>query len=197
MPKITGTITADENHKENLGKAQISFSQASEVAQSTVKEGQVTGGRLGVVNGYLVYKFRVVDVQENIHKVIVDAGEKNTLYVSEGKPWNDIKNGFGHRWAIHKEMMEKFSQMSPEEMTQKFMKFKEMKQAFDAVSDEDKQTIKSHFNEIKCQYHELSAEKRDSMKAKYKEKMKAFAEMTLEKKTAHLQEFAATIRAQN
>ena len=64
MPEITGTITASDNHKENLEKAQISFSEASEVAQSAVEEGQVTGGYLGVVNGYLVYKFKVVDAQE-------------------------------------------------------------------------------------------------------------------------------------
>jgi uncharacterized membrane protein YkoI len=198
MPEITGTITASDNHKENLEKAQISFSEASIVAQSAVEEGQVTGGYLGVVNGYLVYKFKVVDAQENIHKVIVDAGEKNTLYVSEGKSWEDLKKyGHGHKWANHKEMMEKFSQMTPEEMTQKFTQFKEMKQAFDAISDEDKLTIKSHFKEMKGQYHELSEDERDAKKAEYKEKMEAFAELTLDKKIQHLQEFAAEIRAQN
>jgi len=197
MPEITGTITASDNHKENLEKAKISFSEASGVAQSAVEEGQVTGGYLGVVNGYLIYKFKVVDAQENVHKAIVDAGEKKTLYVSEGKSWDNIKYGHGHKWANHKEMMEKFSKMSPEEMTQKFTQFKEMKQAFDVISDEDKETIKSHFKEKKGQYHELSDEERDAMKAEYKEKMEAFAEMTLEQKIQHLQEFAAELRAQN
>ncbi|MGD8300640.1 MAG: hypothetical protein PVG77_08060, partial [Nitrosopumilaceae archaeon] len=197
MPEIIGTITASDNHKENLEKAQISFSEASEVAQSAVEEGQVTRGYLGVVNGYLVYKFKVVDSQESIHKVIVDAGEKNTLYVSEGKSWDDIKYGHGHKWAHHKEMMEKFSKMSPEEMTQKFTQFKEMKQAFDAISDEDKQTIKSHFKEMKSQFQDLSKEEKDAKKAEYKIKMEAFAEMTLEKKIQHLQEFATEIRNQN
>ncbi len=188
MPEITGTITASDNHKENLEKAQISFSEASEVAQSAVEEGQVTGGYLGVVNGYLVYKFKVVDAQENIHKVIVDAGEKNSLYVSEGKSWEDIKKyGHGHKWANHKEMMEKFSQMSPEEMTQKFTQFKEMKQAFDAISEEDQQTIKSHFKEKKMQYHDLSDEQRDVKLAEYKEKMETFAELSLQQKLQQLQ----------
>lgn len=197
MPEITGTITAGENYKENLEKAQITFSEASEVAQSAVEEGQVTSGKLGVVQGYLVYKFKVVDVQDKIHKVIVDAGQKNALYVSEGKSWEDLKQFDHHRWSHHKDMMEKFSQMSPEEMTQKFTQFKEMKQAFDSISDEDKQTIKSHFKEMKGQFHDLTQEERDAKKAEYKVKMEAFAEMTLDEKIDHLQEFAATIRAQN
>ncbi len=198
MPEITGTITASETHKENLEKAQITFSAASDVAQSAVEEGQVTSGKLGVVQGYLVYKFKVVDAQGNIHKVIVDAGEENTLYVSEGKSWEDLKQyGHGHKWSHQKEMMEKFSQMSPEEMTQKFTQFKEMKQAFDAISEEDQQTIKSHFKEMKMQYHDLSDEQREVKRAEYKEKMEAFTEMTLEQKISHLQEFAESIRAQN
>ena len=53
MPEITGTITASETHKENLEKAQITFSAASDVAQSAVEEGQVTSGKLGVVQGDL------------------------------------------------------------------------------------------------------------------------------------------------
>lgn len=198
MPEIIGTIPASESHKENLAKTQITFSEASDVAKNAVEEGQVTSGRLGVVNGFLVYKFRVVDVQENVHKVIVDAGERNTLYVSEGKSWDDLKRfGHGEKWSHHKEMMEKFAQMSPEEMTQKFTQFKEMKQAFDAISEEDQQTIKSHFKEMKMQYRDLPEEQRDAKKAEYKGKMEAFAEMTLEQKISHLQEFAATIRAQN
>ena len=198
MPEITGTIPAGESHKENLEKTQISFSEASDVAQSAVQAGQVTSGKLGVVQGYLVYTFKVGDAQGNVHKVIVDAGEKNALFVSEGKPWEDLKKyGHGQKWSHHKEMMDKFAQMSPEEMTQKFTQFKEMKQAFEAISDEDKQTIKSHFKEMKGQYHDLSQEEKDTKKAEYKTKMEAFAEMTLEEKIAHLQEFAATIRTQN
>ena len=198
MPEINGTVTASENHQENLEKAQITFAEASEVAQGSVEEGQVTEGKLGVVQGYLVYKFKVVDSQENVHKVIVDVGEKNTLYVSEGKSWEDLKRyGHGDKWSHHKEKMKKFSQMSPEEMTQKFTQFKEMRQAFDAISDEDKQTIKSHFKEMKGQYYDLSQEERDAKKTEYKVKMEAFTEMTLEEKIDYLQEFAATIRAQN
>jgi len=198
MPEITGTIPSSESHKENLENAQITFSEASDVAQGAVEEGQVTGGYLGVVQGYLVYKFKVVDAQENAHKVIVDAGEKKTLYVSEGKSWEDLKRySHGNKWSHHKEMMDKFAQLSPEEMTQKFTQFKEMRQAFDAISDEDKQTIKSHFKEMKGQYRDLPEEERDAKKAEYKTKMEAFAEMTLEQKIDHLQEFAATIRAQN
>jgi len=198
MPEITGTIPASETHKENLEKAQITFSEATDVAQSAVEEGQVTSGKLGVVQGFLVYKFEVGDAQGNVHKVIVDAGEKNTLYVSEGTSWEDL-NRYGHdqKWSHHKKMMDKFAQMSPEEMTQKFTQFKEMKQAFDAISDEDKQTIKSHFKGMKEQYHDLSQEERDAKKVEYKVKMEAFAEMTLEQKIDHLQEFAASIRAQN
>ena len=198
MLEITGTIPAGESLKENLDKAQITFSEATDVAQSAVEEGQVTSGKLGVVQGYLVYKFKVADTHGNVHKVIVDAGEKNILYVSEGKSWEDLKKyGHGQKWSHHKEMMNKFAQMSPEEMTQKFIQFKEMKQAFDAISDEDKQTIKSHFKEMKEQYHDLSQEERDAKTLEYKEKMEAFSEMTLDQKIVHLQEFATSIRAQN
>ena len=197
MPEISGTSTAGENNLENLEKVKISFSEASDVAQASVENGKVARGHLGVVQGFLVYKFSVADGQGKIYKVIVDAGERKTLYVSEGKSWEDLKQYRHEKWSHHKEMMEKFSQMSPEEMTQKFTQFKEMRQAFDAISDEDKQTIKSHFKDMKGQYRDLSPEEQEAMKADYKEKMNSFAQMSLDEKISHLEEFAATIRTQN
>lgn len=197
MPEISGTITASENHLENLKKVKISFSDASMVAQGAVENGQITRGHIGVVSGFLVYKFSVVDGQENIHKVIVDAGEKNILYLSGGKSWEDLKQSRHEKWSHYKEIVEKFSQMSSEEMTQKFAQFKEMKQAFDSIPDEDKQTIKSHFKEIKGQYRDLSSEERVEKKEDFKEKMDAFAKMTLDEKIRHLEEFATKIKSQN
>jgi hypothetical protein len=88
MPKITGSISVEQTAinfmKDNL---KVSFPQASEIAAKQLANGTIVGGHLGVVQGYLVYTFFVLNPQTKTgHLTIVDAGNGKVLYTSQGVP---------------------------------------------------------------------------------------------------------------
>ncbi len=61
-------------------KANVGLSSAATSAQTTVgANSHVISAHLGVVNGFLVYVAHVVDANNNIHRVIVDAGNGKVL----------------------------------------------------------------------------------------------------------------------
>ena len=196
IPQITGTISASESYKENLDKAKFAFSVASTIAGNAVTDGKVIDGRLGTEQGYLIYKFRVVDSEEKIHKVIVDAGSGKVLYTSDGRSLDDLKSyEHGDKWSHH-EMMSKFAQLSPDEKAQKFTQFKEMKEAFSALSADDQATIKSHFKDMKTQYKDLSTEELAQKRLEHKTMMDEFTKLSLDEKIQKLHQLAKSIRAQ-
>src|SRR5207244_610793 len=65
LPTIAGSVnvgqTAMNFLKDNL---KVSFLQASEIAGKQVANGTIVAGHLGVVRGYLVYTFFVVNTQD-------------------------------------------------------------------------------------------------------------------------------------
>jgi hypothetical protein len=86
MPKITGSLSVEQTAtnfiKENL---KVSFLQASEIAAKQMANGTIVGGHLGVVQGYLVYTFFVLNPQNKTgHLTIIDAGNGKVLYTSQG-----------------------------------------------------------------------------------------------------------------
>jgi hypothetical protein len=86
LPKITGSLnveqTATNLMKDNL---KVSFLQASEIAAKQIANGTIVGGHLGVMQGYLVYTFFVLNPQDQTgHLTIVDAGNGKVLYTSQG-----------------------------------------------------------------------------------------------------------------
>jgi uncharacterized membrane protein YkoI len=86
MPKITGSISVEQIAtnlmKDNL---KVSFPQASEIAAKQIVNDTIVGGHLGVVQGYLVYTFFVLNPQNQTgHLTIVDAGDGKVLYTSQG-----------------------------------------------------------------------------------------------------------------
>jgi len=86
LPKITGSISVEQTAanfmKDNL---KVSFLQASEIAAKQIANGTIVGGHLGVVQGYLVYTFFVLNPQDQTgHLTIVDAGNGKVLYTSQG-----------------------------------------------------------------------------------------------------------------
>ena len=86
MPAINGSVSvaskASEFLKENV---KVPFVEAAQTAQGEVENGNVLGGHIGVVQGYLVYTFFVADMGNQTGQlVIVDAGNGSVLYVSEG-----------------------------------------------------------------------------------------------------------------
>ena len=94
LPQINGSVSvANETTafiSENLN---ISFVEAAQTAQGQITNGTVLGGHLGVIQGYLTYKFFVADIDNQTGRlVIVDAGNGNVLFTSDGKSLGS----FGH-----------------------------------------------------------------------------------------------------
>lgn len=107
MPKINGSVNVG-NEVSNFVKenAKVSFVTAAETAQKQVANGTILGGHLGVVQGYLAYTFFMVDTENQTgYLTIVDAGNGQVLYTSEGHPvglfgpWG--AHGYGGPWHTH------------------------------------------------------------------------------------------------
>jgi uncharacterized membrane protein YkoI len=94
MPQINGSVSlANEASNFINENVKVSFVAAAQTAQGQVTNGTVLGGHLGVVQGYLVYTLFVSDIgNQTGHLVIVDAGNGNVLYTSEGQSFGS----FGH-----------------------------------------------------------------------------------------------------
>ena len=77
------------------------FQAASATAEKQVANGNVLGGHIGIAQGYLVYTFFVVNPENQTgYKVIVDAGNGQVLYTSQGNALGTFGHGglgmFGH-----------------------------------------------------------------------------------------------------
>jgi uncharacterized membrane protein YkoI len=102
IPKINGSVNVEDNIRSFLEEnTKIPFVSAAETAQKQIANGTVLGGHLGVTQGYLTYTYIIVDqAKETIHKVIVDAGNGQSLYVSEGRHLDSFSQpmfgSFGH-----------------------------------------------------------------------------------------------------
>lgn len=97
MPAITGSVNVKQTMKDYIDQHRtVSFSAAAATAEGQVTNGIVMRGQSGVVQGYLAYTFFVVDSQsETGYKVIVDAGNNQVLYKSEGTSLKDMKMSHG------------------------------------------------------------------------------------------------------
>lgn len=94
IPKINGSVNIVENIGEIFKQnAKVSFPIAAETAQKQIANATVVGGHLGVTQGYLTYTYLIVDTnKQTAYRVIIDAGNGNVLYKSEGQPMGS----FGH-----------------------------------------------------------------------------------------------------
>jgi uncharacterized membrane protein YkoI len=94
IPQINGSVSlANEASNFINENVNVSFVEAAQTAQGQVTNGTVLGGHLNVVQGYLVYTFFVANTgSQTGHLAIVDAGNGNVLYTSEGKSFGS----FGH-----------------------------------------------------------------------------------------------------
>jgi uncharacterized membrane protein YkoI len=94
FPNINGTINAGN---EIMSKVKIDFVDAANSA-SKAAGGHVIGGDLTIVNGYVVYSFRVVSGDQE-KGVIVDAGSGEVLYTSsEAMPVDLLAELFGPKF---------------------------------------------------------------------------------------------------
>jgi uncharacterized membrane protein YkoI len=95
IPQINGSVSvANEASNFIHENVRVPFVEAAQTAQGQVPNGTVLGGHLGMVQGYLVYKFFVVANNANQagHLTVIDAGNGDMLYTSEGHPLGS----FGH-----------------------------------------------------------------------------------------------------
>ena len=195
LPEISGSLAAGETIQENIEMEKIHFSVATAVAENAVTDGQAIKGKLGAVQGFLVYKVGIVDGDGLFHKVIVDAGNGFTLYTSEGKSIDDFKHySHGDKWSHYKMTDSHFADLTPEEREAKMAQFKEMKEAFSALSEDDRETIMAHFKDMKTQYTDLSEEERTAKHAEMKTMMEEFMQLSLDEKIEYLTEFANSLR---
>ena len=89
-PQIQGSINLQQTLMSNV---KIPFSTAEQTAASAVTNGKIIGGDLAVIQGSVVYSFKVTDDKNLVYSVIVDAGNGKVLYTSQGQSMNF--GGFG------------------------------------------------------------------------------------------------------
>src|SRR3989454_12045425 len=81
-PQIQGSVNLQQML---LSSVHTKFTDAANTAAGAVTNGQVLSGSLTVIQGSVVYTFKVFD-GTNIYSVIVDAGDGKVLYTSQGHP---------------------------------------------------------------------------------------------------------------
>jgi uncharacterized membrane protein YkoI len=113
IPQLNGSVNIQQQSNQFLqDNLQVPFATALETAQAEVGNGTAISGRLGVVQGYLVYIFKVANFDaETSRIVIVDAGNSAVLYTSGDMPLHfgglgcggggGHHKGFGNHWGYH------------------------------------------------------------------------------------------------
>ncbi|HEX6281604.1 MAG TPA: hypothetical protein VFZ67_05200 [Nitrososphaera sp.] len=99
LPEINGSVNVGNEIRDFVNQnVNVSFVTAAENAQSQVTNGTVIGGHLGVVQGYLVYRFLTVNAENQTGYItLIDAGNGNELYTSQGQPSSSFNPIFGHQ----------------------------------------------------------------------------------------------------
>lgn len=111
IPKINGSVNVrDEISNFFVENARTPFIAGAQTAQDQIANGTVLGGHVGVTQGYLTYTYYVINPTNNTaHKVIVDTGNGQVLYTSEGKQigswgqsmFKSYEQGRGHEGIGH------------------------------------------------------------------------------------------------
>src|SRR5919106_2764893 len=116
IPQLNGSVNIPEQSNQFIQQSvQVPFATALETAQAEVGNGTAISGHLGVVQGYLVYIFKIANFDaETSRIVIVDAGNGSVLYTSGdmllhfgGLGCGDSgyggghHKGFGNNWGNH------------------------------------------------------------------------------------------------
>lgn len=88
-----------------LSSVKTSFVTAANTAAGQVTNGQVLGGELRVMHGYVVYTFKVTN-GTSVFSVIVDAGNGQVLRTSHGHPLTlaSLFGGMGGGIRMHAHM---------------------------------------------------------------------------------------------
>ena len=116
IPQLNGSVNVREQSNQFIqGNVQVPFATALQTAQAEVGNGTAISGNLGVVQGYLVYIFKLANFDAQTSRtVIVDAGNGSVLYTSGDMPLyfggvgcgggvggGHHKGFFGNHWGNH------------------------------------------------------------------------------------------------
>jgi uncharacterized membrane protein YkoI len=115
IPQLNGSVNVREQANQFIqDNVQVPFATALETAQAEVGNGTAISGRLGIIQGYLVYIFKVANFDaETSRLVIVDAGNGAVLHTSGDMPLyfgglgcgggggGHHHRGFGNHWGNH------------------------------------------------------------------------------------------------
>lgn len=88
VPQLNGSVNIRDQANQFLqDSVQVPFATALETAQGQVGNGTAISGNLAVVQGYLVYIFKLANFEaETSRIVIVDAGNGSVLHTSGDMP---------------------------------------------------------------------------------------------------------------
>jgi uncharacterized membrane protein YkoI len=119
VPQLNGSVNVREQSNQFIqDSVRVPFATALETAQAEVGNGTAISGSLGVVQGYLVYIFKLANFDaETSRIVIVDAGNGSVLHTSGDMPLyfgglgcggsfgggsgGHHYKGFGNHWGNH------------------------------------------------------------------------------------------------
>ncbi|TBR09956.1 MAG: hypothetical protein EPO62_04140 [Candidatus Nitrosotenuis sp.] len=118
MPQISGSVNVEKTMKDFIkDNRTTSFADAATTAEKQVTNGVAVGGNIGVVQGYLVYTFCVMDTSNDTSYIImIDAGNGTVLHKSDGVSMKDIGkfgHGFGYGFGGHAFGGHSFGKMMP------------------------------------------------------------------------------------
>jgi len=190
-PQIQGTIPVSSG--DDFGqKDTIVLAVAMAVGENSVSDGKAVYGKLANVNGFLVYKVIVIADNHAYHKILVDAGNGEALYVSDV-----IKKDYSHKkhsGEKHNDKMKNhFKGMSDEQIAEKKSQFKEMGEAFKSLSIQDRASLILHFMQAKLQWDTMSDDEKAQKRADMKQMFKEYLPLTLEEKKQKLHEYIQSL----
>ena len=88
IPQLNGSVNVEQQSNQFIqDNVRVTFATALQTAQAEVGNGTAISGNLGVVQGYLVYIFKLANFEAQTSRiVIVDAGNGSALYTSGDMP---------------------------------------------------------------------------------------------------------------
>jgi uncharacterized membrane protein YkoI len=88
IPTLNGSVSVQQQGNQFIqDNVRVPFATALETAQAQVGNGTAISGRLGVVQGYLVYTFKLANFDAQTSRIVlVDAGNGAALYTSGDMP---------------------------------------------------------------------------------------------------------------
>ena len=190
-PQIQGTIpvSSGDDFEQKNG---IALSVAMAVGENSVSDVKAMYAKLSDVNGFLVHKVVMITEDHGYYKVLVDAGNGESLFVSDM-----IKKDYSHKKYSsekHNEKMKNYYKgMTDEQIAEKKHQFKEMGEAYKSLSIQDRAAMIIHFMQMKLQWDTMSEDEKTQKKTEMKQMFQEYLPLTLEEKKQKLHEYIQSL----